>query len=199
MLIVGNCIVSEDVAERRFSCCLARCKGACCVEGDCGAPLEESELPILRRLLPAVEPYMTEAGKAVVRAGGVSDVDNDLAPCTPLVNGRECAYVAWGDDGTAFCAFEQAFRDGKTDWMKPVSCHLYPIRVDNYGEFLAVNFHDWEVCHPQPPLGCGSSGGGIPLYRFLQVPLVRRFGQAWYDELLDAVEAFEQRKRTKAQ
>ena len=158
MLIVKESIVSDDIAERRFCCDLAQCKGRCCIEGDYGAPLLEEEIPVLQRILPAVEPYMTEAGRAVIAEQGVSTLD--------------------------MCAIEQAFRDGKTDFMKPVSCHLYPIRVDEYGEFTAVNYHQWDVCR------CAVAKGeecGVPLYHYLREPLIRRFGQDWYDELLEAV------------
>lgn len=184
MLIVKESIVSDDIAERRFSCDLAQCKGQCCVEGDYGAPLTDDEVTVLQRILPAVQPYMTPAGLRAVEQQGVSTLDNAAEPCTPLVNNRECAYVAWGADGTALCAIEQAFRDGKTDFMKPVSCHLYPIRVDEYGEFTAVNYHQWDVCH------CAVKRGnecGVPLYQYLREPLIRRFGQEWYDELLEAI------------
>lgn len=185
MLIVGDCIVSEAVAQRRFCCDLAQCKGICCVEGDCGAPLDEDEIPILERILPHVQPYMTPEGLDVVHREGVSALDNAGEPCTPLVNNRECAYVAWGEDGTAFCAIEQAFRDGKIDWMKPISCHLYPIRCDNYGEFTSVNYHEWDVCRCAVVKGqtCGQ-----PLYRYLKEPLIRKFGQAWYDELVEQID-----------
>ncbi len=185
MLIVEDCIISEDIAEKCFGCDLAQCKGQCCVEGDCGAPLEETEIEILERILPEVEPYMTSKGQKIVHERGVSDLDNAAEPCTPLVDNRECAYVAWGEDGTAFCAIEQAYRDGKTDFIKPISCHLYPIRVDKFGEFQALNYHQWDVCR------CAVVKGekcGVPLYRYLQEPLIRCFGQEWYDELLQAIE-----------
>ena len=181
MLIVKNSIVSDDIVDRRFCCDLSQCKGQCCVEGDCGAPLLEEEIPILEQILPQVEPYMTEAGKAVVQSEGVATLNNAAEPCTPLVNNRECAYVSWGDDGTAFCAIEQAFRDGNIDFMKPISCHLYPLRVDEYGEFTTVNYHQWDVCRCAVVKG---NQEGQPLYEYLREPLVRRFGQDWYDELL---------------
>lgn len=181
MLIVKDCIISEDIAEKHFCCDLAQCKGECCVEGDCGAPLDESELPILERILPEVEPYMTPEGIAVVRKEGVSVPDHAGEPSTPLINNRECAFINWGEDGLALCAIERAFRDGKIDWMKPVSCHLYPIRVDEYGEFTAVNYHRWEVCR------CAFDKGE-PLYKMLKEPLIRRFGQDWYDELLQQID-----------
>jgi hypothetical protein len=181
MLIVKDCIISEDIAERRFRCDLAQCKGQCCVDGDCGAPLEEAEIAILEQILPEVEPYMTQEGLKVVHEEGVSTLDNAAEPCTPLVNNRECAYVAWGTDGTAYCAIEQAYRDGKIQFMKPISCHLYPIRVDEFGEFKALNYHQWDICR------CAMAKGE-PLYQYLKEPLIRRFGQDWYDELLEAIE-----------
>ena len=185
MLIVKDCIISEDIAEKCFCCDLQQCKGQCCVDGDCGAPLEESEIPILERILPEVKPYMTAEGLKVVEEEGVSAPDNAAEPCTPLVNNRECAYVAWGEDCTAFCAIEQAYRDGKIDFMKPISCHLYPIRVDVYGDFTALNYHQWDICR------CAVAKGkecGVPLYKYLKEPLLRRFGQEWYDELLETIE-----------
>jgi len=185
MLIVKDCIISEDIAEKRFYCDLAQCKGQCCVDGDCGAPLLEEEIGILEQVLPEVEPYMTAEGLKVVHEEGVSALDNAAEPCTPLVGGRECAYVAWGKDGAALCAIEQAYRDGKIGFMKPISCHLYPIRVDEFGEFKALNYHQWDICR------CAVAKGkecGTPLYQYLKEPLIRRFGQDWYDELLEAIE-----------
>lgn len=185
MLIVEDCIVSEDIAEKCFCCDLAQCKGQCCVDGDCGAPLLESEIPILERIMPKVEPYMTPEGRDIIHHEGVSALDNAAEPCTPLVNSQECAYVAWGKDGTAYCAIEQAYRDGKTDFMKPVSCHLYPIRVDVYGSFTAVNYHQWDICR------CAVVKGkdcGVPLYQYLKEPLIRRFGESWYNDLLKEID-----------
>jgi hypothetical protein len=144
----------------------------------------EEEIPILEQILSQVRPYMTEEGRRVVDNEGVSSLDNAADPCTPLVDNRECAYVAWGSDGTAYCAIEQAYRNGCIAFPKPVSCHLYPIRVDDFGEFTAVNYHEWDVC------SCARIKGketGIPLYRYLEQPLIRRFGQSWYDELLEQI------------
>lgn len=191
MLIVESAIVSEDIAEKCFACDLKACKGECCVEGDCGAPILEEEVPVLERILPEVKPYMTEAGIRVVEEMGVAVPDNAGEPSTPLVNNRECAYVAWGEDGTAFCAIEQAYRDGKIDWKKPVSCHLYPIRVDDFGEFEAVNYHQWDICHCA--VECGKKTG-VPLYEYLKEPLIRRFGEDWYEELLEQVEIWKDKR-----
>ncbi|MBO4588361.1 MAG: DUF3109 family protein [Bacteroidales bacterium] len=185
MLIVENCIISENIADRCFCCDLSQCKGQCCVEGDAGAPLDENEVPVLERIYPQVEPYMTEAGRRAVAEQGLAIDDNAGEPCTPLVANRECAYVVW-EDGCAFCAIEKAFRDGKIDYMKPVSCHLYPIRVDNYGEFISLNYHEWDVCRSAV---CKGRETGVPLYKYLKEPLIRRFGQKWYDELCQQVRA----------
>ena len=179
MLIVEDCIISDNLAEVKFCCDLAECRGACCVEGDSGAPLDSDEIPVLESLFPTVRQYMSDGGIRAVAEYGTSVVDSDGQPCTPLVEGRECAYAVV-EDAVTLCAIEKAWRDGKTDFRKPVSCHLYPVRIEDYGEFKAVNYHEWEICR------CAVRKGrrdGEPLYRYLEEPLVRRFGQEWYDEL----------------
>lgn len=187
MIVVGNTIVSDDIADCRFGCDLACCKGACCVDGDSGAPLREEEVALLKAILPEVEPYMTSEGIAAVREQGVTvrDKDGDLG--TPLINGSACAYITYGDNGCTLCAIEKAFRQATQNselrtlnFPKPVSCHLYPIRVEDYGEFTAVNYHQWDICR------C-AKGHGDPLYITLKEPLVRRFGNEWYEELLEQI------------
>ena len=172
MIVVGNSIVSDDIADCRFACDLSVCKGACCVEGDSGAPLLEEEVTELERVLPEVLPRLTPEGRASVEAQGVAvrDKDGDLG--TPLVDGGACAYITYGEDGCALCALQGLY--------KPVSCHLYPIRVEDYGEFTAVNYHRWNICR-------AAMGKGEPLYVYLKEPLVRRFGQEWYDELIEQI------------
>ena len=185
MIIVDDCIISDDIAERCFCCDLSQCHGACCVEGDCGAPLDEEEIPILQRLYPQVKPFMMPAGIEVVERDGVSSIDIEGTPCTPLVNNCECAY-AIQEGGITFCAIEKAYRAGVIDWPKPISCHLYPLRINDYGEFKALNIHEWDICR------CARQEGSrqcIYLYRYLKEPLVRRFGQEWYDELVEQCEA----------
>ncbi len=184
MLIVDDCIISDNLADLCFSCDLERCKGACCVEGDCGAPLDPEEIAVLQRIYPVVKPYMTDAGVEVVEREGVSSLDIDKLPCTPLVNNRECAYAVQRNDLT-LCAIEMAYRDGKIDFPKPISCHLYPVRIEDFGEFKAVNYHEWDICR------CALAKGkteGRPLYQYLKEPLIRRFGQEWYDELVGEIE-----------
>ena len=186
MIIVGNTIVSDDIADRRFCCNLDCCRGACCVEGDSGAPLLEEEVPVLEAILPEVEPYMTPDGIAAVRQQGVAVRDSDGDLGTPLVDGGACAF-AIQEDGLTLCAIEKAFHLSPLNFQlstfnfpKPVSCHLYPIRVEDYGEFTAVNYHRWDICRP-------AEGHGEPLYIYLKEPLIRRFGSEWYDELLQEI------------
>ena len=172
MIVVGNSIVSDDIADRCFGCDLSCCKGACCVDGDSGAPLLEEEVAKIEAVLPEVLPLMTAEGRAAVEAQGVAvrDKDGDLG--TPLIEGGACAYVTYGPDGCAWCALQGLY--------KPVSCHLYPIRVEDYGEFTAVNYHQWDICR------C-ARGKGEPLYKYLKEPLIRRFGSEWYEELLEQI------------
>ena len=186
MIVVKNSIVSDDVADQRFCCDCTVCRGACCVDGDSGAPLLEEEVPILEAILPEVRLYMTAEGIATVERQGVAvrDKDGDLG--TPLIAGGACAYITYDGD-LALCAIEKAFRANNFQFSisnfqfpKPVSCHLYPIRVEDYGEFTAVNYHRWDICR------CAHAHGD-PLYIYLKEPLVRRFGQEWYDELLQEI------------
>lgn len=181
MLQIQDTLVSDEVILESFVCDLSRCHGACCVEGDCGAPVEESEKRILEDLLPRIEPYMRPEGIEAVRLQGAwTDDPYDHAPSTPLVNGRECAYLTFSPDGTALCAIEQAYRDGRIAFQKPISCHLYPIRLSRILSFTALNYHRWDICRDACALGRKL---GVPVYEFLREPLIRRFGQAWYDEL----------------
>ena len=172
MIIVGNTIVSDDIADQCFCCNLAICKGACCVDGDSGAPLMEKEIAELERVLPDALPLMTAQGRQAVETQGVAvrDKDGDLG--TPLIDGGACAFTTHSADGTALCALQNLY--------KPISCHLYPVRVEDYGEFTAVNYHRWDICR-------SAKGKGKPLYICLKEPLIRRFGQEWYDELLNEI------------
>lgn len=181
MLQIQDTLVSDEVILESFVCDLSRCHGACCVEGDCGAPVEESEKRLLEDLLPRIEPYMRPEGIEAVRLQGAwTDDPYDHAPSTPLVNGRECAYLTFSADGMALCAIEQAYRDGRIAFQKPISCHLYPIRLSRILSFTALNYHRWDICRDACALGRKL---GVPVYKFLREPLIRRFGQAWYDEL----------------
>lgn len=181
MIIIGQTLVSEDLLEEHFVCDLNACKGACCVEGESGAPLEQNELALLEQNLDAVKPYMRKEGVSVVEAQGPFSLDDDGDFVTPLIGKHgECAFVTFDERGIAKCALEQAFIDGKTNWKKPISCHLYPVRLAKLTDFVAVNYHRWQVC--EPACSCGKSLK-VPVYKFLREPLIRKFGEAWYTEL----------------
>jgi len=187
MIVVQNTIVSDDIADRCFCCDCSICHGACCVEGDSGAPLLESEVAVLQSILPEVEPLLTDAGRNAIKNQGVAVRDNDGDLGTPLVDGGACAYITYDENGCALCAIEKAFHAASRDselrslnFPKPVSCHLYPIRVEDYGEFTAVNYHQWDICR------CARNHGS-PLYVTLQESLVRRFGKEWYNELIEQI------------
>ena len=180
MLIVDDCIISDNLADVCFCCDIEACHGACCVEGDSGAPLDDDEEEILRSILPRVSSYMSPAGRAVVERVGVAVRDSDGDLGTPLIDGGECAYSVQ-QDGKTLCAIEMACRAGDTEWLKPISCHLYPVRIEDYGEFKAVNYHEWDIC--KHAVVCRKQNS-VPLYVYLREPLIRRFGKQWYDELV---------------
>ena len=180
MLQIDDTIISLELLDEHFVCDLGSCKGICCIEGDDGAPLEDAEVKIIEELLPVIWDDLTETSKAVIRKQGVSYIDDDGEPVTSIVNGAECVFTYTDEIGVCKCAIEKAYRDGKTDFYKPISCHLYPVRLQKYDEFTAVNYHRWNVCNCARTLG-GKSG--TPIYRFLREPLIRRFGAAWYEQL----------------
>jgi hypothetical protein len=179
MIIIDDTLVSEEIFDVHFICDLAACRGACCVEGDAGAPLEEEEIGLLEDALDKVKPYMTPEGRATVEEQGVFDFDAGGHFVTPLNDGRECSFTFFVD-GEARCAIEQAFLDGKTSFRKPVSCHLYPIRLSAVGDHIAVNHHHWHICVPAKLFG---QKEGVRVYEFLREPLIRRFGAEWYEKL----------------
>lgn len=179
MLAVQNTLVSDDLARVKFVCDLKKCHGACCVDGDAGAPLDEEEIGILEDSLNAVIPYMTEAGRTRVEALGVFDYDELGNYVTPLVNERECAFAIFEGD-TARCAIEKAYSEGKIKFQKPVSCHLYPVRLTKTRGDELVNYHEWHVCRFALIHGRRRD---VPLYKFLKEPLIRKYGRKWYAEL----------------
>jgi hypothetical protein len=180
MFQLGKTIVSEEIIENDFVCNLSACKGACCVDGEAGAPLEESETAILEEIYPKVKPFLRPEGIAAIEAQGTWVTGLDGEAETPLVNGSECAYVIIDDKGTALCGIEEAYNQNEVNWKKPVSCHLYPVRVKQYSEFAAVNYHKWHICHDACSLGTELQ---VPVYKFVKQALVRKFGEDWYKEL----------------
>ncbi|MEM9675013.1 MAG: DUF3109 family protein [Bacteroidota bacterium] len=185
MIIVGNAVLSDDVKEQFFVCNLKKCQGACCVEGDAGAPLEKEELPILDEIYEDVKPFLTKVGIREIEKQGKYTTDRDNDYVTPIINGRECVYATRDKKGMLKCGIEQAYQAGKTSFRKPISCHLYPLRIDTYDNYDAVNYHRWHICNPACDLGREL---GVPLYRFLKEPLIRKYGEDWYNELVDKIE-----------
>jgi len=167
-------------------CNIAKCKGACCVEGDLGAPLDEDEVAILDDIYSEVEPYLTDEGKEAILQQGTSVLDDFGEFSTPLVNGRECAYVVYDENKTLKCGIEQAHREGKIDYKKPISCHLYPVRTRKLSNLTAVNYDRWDICSDACTLGKELK---MPVYQFLKEPLIRRFGADWYKELESKVKS----------
>lgn len=180
IVAIDDKLISTELFERKFVCDLNACKGACCVEGDQGAPLTMAEAHLMERILDDVKPYMREEGIAAVDTLGVYYMDPWNEPAATLVNGKECAFVYFDETSTAKCAIEKAYYEGKVTWKKPISCHLYPIRVKQIGEDLALNYDEWHIC--KPACECGSQLD-VPVYKFLKEPLVRAFGQDFYDDL----------------
>ena len=180
MFQLGKTLVSEDIIEKDFVCNLSACKGACCIDGEAGAPLNEEEVKILQDVYPKVKPFMRQQGIDAVEDQGTSIVTKDGELETPLINNADCVYVAFDDKGTALCAIEEAYNQGLVNWKKPISCHLYPIRVQDYSEFSAVNYHKWEICNDACALGKELQ---VPVYKFVKQALVRKFGEDWYAEL----------------
>ncbi len=186
MIEIDDKIVSLDLLRECFLCDLPRCKGLCCVEGNAGAPLEAEEVELLKAEYEHYKPYLTGEGIAAIEQQGfmVPDEEGDLT--TPLVNGAQCAY-AYTENGITLCAVERAYREGRCGFRKPISCHLYPIRVVRFSNgTLGLNYHRWEVC--RPAVACGRKAG-IPVYKALREPIIRRFGEEFY-KALEAAEEY---------
>jgi hypothetical protein len=177
---VGDKIVSTQLFERKFVCDLNACKGACCIEGDAGAPLTLEEVDILEENIDTIKPFMRPEGLAAIANSGVFYMDDENEPVTTLVNGKECAFVYFDDQGVTKCAVEKAHSLGKLDFKKPISCHLYPIRVMRFNELTALNYNEWDIC--KPACACGEQLN-VPVYKFLKEPIERAFGTDFFKEL----------------
>ncbi len=193
---VGDVLVSPDIFTEKFCCDLDACKGRCCIEGDAGAPVTLDEIGELESCLDVVWPSLSASAQSVIDKQGVAyaDVEGDLV--TSIVNGKDCVFTCYedledGGDGhliphCCLCATERAYRAGKTQWSKPISCALYPIREKHFSNGLTgINYHRWDICRAAVSKGKALD---LPLYVFLKDPLVRRFGQEWYNELCAVAE-----------
>lgn len=191
MIQIDDAIVALDVIEDNFLCDLSACKGECCVEGDSGAPLEDAEVEKLKEVLPLVWNDLSPEAQAEIEKNGVAYEDYDGEMVTSIVDGKNCVFTYYDESGICKCAIEKAYKEGKTDFYKPISCHLYPIRLQKYKDFTAVNYHRWSVCKAAVQLG---NLKGLKIYQFLKEPLIRKFGEAWYSELCIAAEEYKAMK-----
>ena len=188
MIQIDDKLISEDLFSEEFVCNLAKCKGICCVEGDAGAPLDEDETHILDEIYPKIKPYLRPEGIQAIEEQGTYTLDFEGDLVTPLVNNAECAYVIFDEKGYTKCAIEKAYEDGVIDWQKPISCHLYPIRITEYSNFSAINYHEWDICSDACTLG---KELGVKVYQFLKKPLIRKYGEEYYQTLSEAAEEWE--------
>lgn len=184
MLQIDDVVLGLDILEKKFVCDVSNCKGACCILGDSGAPLEPNEAEILNREFSIIKSYMRSEGIKAIEDQGTHVIDSDGDLVTPLIDGKECAYVVF-EKNIAKCAIEKAFEAKSINFQKPISCNLYPIRVKRYKDFDALNYHQWDICNPAIKLGEKLK---TPLYIFLAQPLIRKFGVAWYEKLKIASE-----------
>jgi hypothetical protein len=185
MLQINDTIISLDLLEEHFVCDLASCKGACCVEGDEGAPVLADEVAIIEKLLPLVWDELAPESQQVIEKQGISYLDREGERAISIVNGAECVFTYYDEMETCKCVLEKAFREGRTDFYKPISCHLYPVRTKKFDDFTAVNYHRWHVCVCARKLG---SKLKVPVYQFLKEPLIRKYGENWYKQLQLLVE-----------
>jgi len=180
MIRLDNTLLSDDLRDVHFCCDLQQCKGACCVEGDAGAPLEEEEISLLEDYIETIKLFMVPKGIREVEKTGIFDYDAEGKFVTPLVNGNECCYV-YLEAGIARCAIEKAFQEKAIPFPKPLSCHLYPVRIKQLRDHEAVNYHKWHICNKALENGMKLK---TPLYRFLEEALIRKYGRSWYNKLV---------------
>jgi len=188
MMLIQDTIVSLEVLEKEFCCDLEHCKGCCCIEGDAGAPVTEEEEKTIQAMLPELLPQMTKQAREVVEQQGIAYNDPSGERVLSIVNDKDCIFARTDHNGWCYCLIERRFNSQQPTangqqpggFKKPISCHLYPIRLTKVGERVGVEYHRWDICHSSRQLGHKLH---LPLYKFLREPLIRRFGQEWYDEL----------------
>ena len=186
ILQVGDVLISPDILTEYFCCDLDACGGACCIEGDAGAPLTLDEVGEMENVLDAVWDDLSASAQSVIDRKGVAYTYEEGDLVTSIVNGKDCVFTCYSPDGCCYCAAEKAFRAGKTSWCKPISCYLYPIREKRFANGIsALNYHRWSVCSAAVKKGRELK---LPIYKFLKDPLIRRFGEEWYHELEELVE-----------
>jgi hypothetical protein len=182
MFVVNDILVSDEVATHSFFCNLGGCLGACCVQGDSGAPLEESELELLEAVIPVTRKYLSPEALQVIDTKGCWEERGNGKYSTRCLEGEECVFVTY-EGVVAKCSIQKAFDNGRTDFPKPISCHLFPIRIEDYGTHEVMNYEWAAICEPGRLAGHQS---GTYLTEFLREPLVRKYGEEWFDALTDA-------------
>ncbi len=197
IIMVGDVLIHSDIITQHFCCDLSSCRGKCCIEGDAGAPVTLDEVAHIENALDAVWPMLSSAAQAEIDRHGVAYTDEEGDLVTSIVKGKDCVFTCYRDlplparhttvKGCCLCALECAFREGRTSWPKPMSCYLYPIREKQLGSLTGLNYHRWTVCKEAVALGEKLQ---LPVYKFLREPLIRRFGQEWYEELERTAQAF---------
>ncbi len=180
MIQIDDKILSLELFEKKFVCNYAKCKGVCCVEGDSGAPLEEEEAEKMKEVYPKIKHLLSDEAIEVIEAEGTSVIDFEEDLVTPLVHGKECVYTYIDVKGNIQCAIEIAWKEGLVDFQKPISCHIYPIRTKKLTQGEALNYDVWPICEDAVELG---EKLGVSVYRFLKEPIIRKYGQAFYDEM----------------
>jgi hypothetical protein len=190
MIQIDDKILSLDILRKQFSCDLAKCHGACCVQGQSGAPLTQEEVLILEDILKKITPYLTPEGIKSIKEQGVAVIDSDGDIVTPLIDGKECAYCIT-ENGINLCGIEKAWLAKKIDFRKPISCHLYPIRVKNYTTFIGLNYDQWDICEPARKLGIKQN---MPVYKYLKDAIIRSYGEEFYLQIEEAVKLLEKEK-----
>jgi len=181
MILIDDKIISNDVVEQQFVCSLEVCKGACCWKGDYGAPLTDEEREILKKIYEDVKPFLTEEGIEAIEAEGISTYfEKSKEYGTTLISNGACAYMTRDENDVAKCGIEQAYKAGVTDFIKPISCHLYPIRIEHYDGFDAVNYDKWDICSAACTLGKKLK---IPVYQFVKEALIRKYDKEFYEAL----------------
>jgi hypothetical protein len=191
MIEIGKTLISTELLEEHFVCDLNKCKGECCIAGDYGAPLDKSELKEIEKYYPIVKPLLQERALKSLEEQGLYVKDDEGDWVTPLINGNEeCAFTIF-ENGIAKCSFEKAYYDGQIPWKKPISCHLYPVRIKKLKNYDALNYDRWDVCAPACKLGKSLK---VPVYQFLKESLTRKYGEEWYNELTIAAEMWKEEK-----
>ncbi|HIX44955.1 MAG TPA: DUF3109 family protein [Candidatus Barnesiella excrementipullorum] len=188
MLQIENTLVSLDIIERFFVCNIEACRGECCIDGDAGAPITPEERKAIEEALPAVWDDLSPAAQAVIREQGVAYIDEEADLVTSIVDGRDCVFTCYGNNGVCYCALEKAYREGRSAFFKPLSCHLYPVRVQRWANgYTAFNYHRWKICKAAEVLGRHEK---VRVYQFLKEPLIRCMGEEWYKTLSEVADEY---------